>query len=376
MPAPTSPGAQGATLSTRALNRATLARQLLLRRHDVSAADAIAHLVALQSQAPKAPYVGLWSRLAAFRPEELEHLMTTRRVVRLVSLRGTVHLTAAADALALRAWTQPVLDRAIGDRAFVRAMGGADTDEVAEAGRALLDARPMTAGEAGRLLADRFPGGDPRAYDRLLRVRLPLVQVPPRGLWTGSGQPVCTTAEAWLGGPAPDGPGPDDLVLRYLAAFGPASPRDAQVWSGLTRLGEVFERLRPRLRVFRGPDGRDLYDLPDAPRPDPGTPAPVRLVAEYDNLTLSHADRTRVVSDDARARMATPNGIIPGTVLVDGFVAGTWKIVRARRSAVLAVTPFAPLAAADRAEVEAEGARLLAFAAAGAVDHDVRVAAP
>jgi hypothetical protein len=165
------------------------------------------------------------------------------------------------------------------------------------------------------------------------------------------------------------------MVARYLGAFGPASVADVQTWSGLTRLGEVVDRLRPGLRTFRDEQGRELFDLPDAPRPDPGTPAPVRLVAEFDNLILSHADRTRVISDLGRQRIATPNGVFPGTVLVDGFAAGMWRITRSRGSAVLTIEPFGPLPDADRDAVTAEARRLLVFAAPEA-GHEIRFAPP
>ena len=163
-------------------------------------------------------------------------------------------------------------------------------------------------------------------------------------------------------------------MLRYVAAFGPATVADAQAWSGLTGLREVVGRLRPQLRTFRDEQGRELFDLPDAPRPDPDTPVPVRLVAEFDNLILSHADRSRIIGDAARQRIFTKNGIFPGTVLAGGYVAGMWRISRSRGTAVLAVELFGPLSARDRDALEAEGARLLSFAAAEAAGHDIRYA--
>ena len=160
-------------------------------------------------------------------------------------------------------------------------------------------------------------------------------------------------------------------MTRYLAAFGPASVRDVQTWSGLTGLREVADRLRPGLRTFLDENGTELLDLPDAPRPAPDTPAPARLVAEFDNLILSHADRSRVIDEQARARIFTPNGVFPGTVLVNGFVAGTWRIDRSAGAATLTVEPFGKMTVKDRDAVRAEAGRLLAFAAPGAA-HDVR----
>ena len=201
---------------------------------------------------------------------------------------------------------------------------------------------------------------------------MPLVQVPPRAIWGAAGQARHTSAESWLGGRTDGSASLDSLVERYLAAFGPASVRDVQAWSGLTRLQEVASRLRPRLRTFRDEHGTELLDLPEAPRPDPATPVPVRLTAEFDNLTLSHADRTRIISDRNRARLFTRNGVFPGIVLVNGFAAGMWRIARPRGAAVLTVEPFAPTQERDRGAITREALRLLDFAAPGAQARDVR----
>ncbi|MEW5926558.1 MAG: winged helix DNA-binding domain-containing protein [Gemmatimonadota bacterium] len=362
-------------LDRRALNRALLARQGLLRRWTVPAAEAVERLAGMQSQAPDPPYYGLWTRLEGFRPEELSRLLEERAVVRIALMRSTIHLVTARDCLALRPLLQPVLERA--HRAtYGRRMEGVDAAELADAARALTEERPRTFAEIGAALAERWPGRDPAALSGAARALLALVQVPPRGLWGRSGPAAHTTAEAWLGRPLDASASPENLVLRYLAAFGPATAADAQTWSGLTRLRDAFEGLRPRLLVFRDEAGRELFDLPDAPRPDPDTPAPVRYMAEWDNVLLSHADRTRVISEEHRRRIFTPNGIFPGTVLVDGFVAGTWKMERSRGAATLRVEPFAPLAAGDEAALNDEGERLLAFAAAETPAREVRIAAP
>jgi hypothetical protein len=161
------------------------------------------------------------------------------------------------------------------------------------------------------------------------------------------------------------------MILRYLAAFGPATVMDVRTWSGLSGLREVMERLRPRLRTFRDETGRDLFDVPGAPLPDPDTPAPPRFLPDYDNVLLSHSDRTRVIAEEDRKRLMTPNGVGPGTVLIDGFVGGTWRITRQRDKATLQVRPFGRLSRRDRSTVEEEGSRLLAFAAAEAGNRDV-----
>jgi hypothetical protein len=198
--------------------------------------------------------------------------------------------------------------------------------------------------------------------------------VPPRAVWGAAGTSAHTSAESWLGAPLHPTPSADQLFIRYLAAFGPASVLDMQAWSGLTRMREVADRLGPRLRSFRTTDGGELLDLPEAPRPDPDMPAPVRLVAEFDNLILSHADRTRIISERDRERLFTKNGIFPGTVLVGGFAVGIWKISRSRAAATLIIEMFGPVSPRDRDAITAEGEHLLAFAAPKAEAHDIRFA--
>jgi len=371
-------------LSRQALNRALLDRQLLLRPVPMPAAGArdgqaraervietVEHLVGLQAQAPFPPYYGLWSRLAGFRPSDLAGLLLSRQVVRIALMRGTIHLVSARDCVALRPLVQPAVDRGM-TVLLSRQLAGVDTAALAAAGRILVEERPMTFSELGAALSAQWPQHPPAALAQGVRALVPLVQVPPRAVWGAAGQAAHTSAETWLGRPLEAGPSLERLVTRYLAAFGPASVADAQAWSGLTRLREVTDRLRPGLRVFRDERGTELFDLPDAPRPEPDTPAPVRLVAEFDNLVLSHADRARIISEPNRRRMFTRNGIFPGTVLVDGFVAGMWKITRSRSAGVLTIELFGPLGPRDRDSVTDEGGRLLAFAAPDAPAHDIR----
>lgn len=354
----------GETLGRRALNRATLSRQMLLHRREMPAIDAIEHLVGLQAQAPSPPYVGMWTRLAGFHPEELAHLIEDRRAVRIALMRNTVHLVSARDCLALRPLTQPVIDRGLySTRANRAELEGVDIGALAAAGHALLEERPRTARELGGLLQESWPERDPAILARAIRHLLPLVQTPPRGVWGKSGQTTHTTAESWLSQPLEPAPSVDDMVLRYLGAFGPASVKDVQTWSGLTRLGGVLDRLRPRLAVFRDERGRELFDLPDAPRPDPDTPAPVRFLPEFDNLILSHADRTRVIDDEYRRLLASKNGMVPATVLVDGFVRGTWKTKRMRGKTTLEIEVLEPLPNRDRDVLTEEGELLLRFMA-------------
>ena len=368
-------------LSLQALNRALLARQLLLRRAPLPDGSAradrvietVEHLAGLQAQAPFPPYYGLWSRLAGFRPGDLAELILDRRVVRIALMRGTIHLVSARDCLLLRPLVQPVLDRAL-KTIFGKQIEGVDTIALAAAGRVLLAKKPLTFSELGGLLAEQWPGHPPNALAQAVRALVPLIQVPPRAVWGAAGQSAHTPAEAWLGRPLDGSPPLERLVTRYLAAFGPATVRDIQAWSGLTRLREPVERLRPGLRIFRDEHGNELFDLPESPRPDPATPAPVRLVAEFDNLVLSHADRTRVISEQNRKRLFTRNGIFPGTALINGFALGIWRITRSRDAAALSIDMFESISVRDRAAVTREGERLLTFAAPGAQEYDIRFA--
>ncbi len=364
-------------LSRRALNRATLERQMLLRRRKLLAIEAIEHLVGMQAQAPNPPYVGLWTRLEGFHPDELARLITDRRAVRIALMRNTIHLVTARDCLRLRPLVQPVLDRGLyANRAHRGGIEGVDIEALVAAGRALLEERPRTAKELGRLLQEHWPDRDPASLARAIRYLVPLVQVPPRGVWGKSGPAAHTTAESWLGRPLDPDSSLDEMVVRYLGAFGPATVKDIQTWSGLTRLGEVTERLRPRLVTFRDEQCKELFDLPDAPRPDPDTPSPPRFLPEFDNLVLSHADRTRVISNDYRKVIASRNGMVPGTVLVDGFVRGTWKMERTRGKVTLVIEPFEPLPKMDRDALAAEGERLICFLAEpeGAEGFEIRFA--
>jgi hypothetical protein len=365
MPTRTPKSVAAAELSRRDLNRATLARQFLLQRAAMPALGMIEHLFGLQAQTPQTWYVGLWNRLDGLRGDQVSDLLERRQAVRMALMRSTIHLVTAEDCLWLRPLVQPVIERST-NGAFGRKLAGLDRDELAAAGRAFLDERPLTFSELGARLRERWQDRDAAAMAQAVRARVPLVQVPPRGLWGRSGPIEHTSVESWLGRPVASDPSPATMVLRYLTAFGPATVRDVQAWSGLTRLAEVVDRLRPELVTFRDGEGRELFDLPDAPRPDPATPAPARLLYDYDNLLLSHADRSRFVTDDYRARgqeFVTTN-VMPSIVLVDGFTAGTWKVLRQRGTATLAIQPFTGrLPEPTEAALTTEGAGLLDFLA-------------
>jgi hypothetical protein len=290
--------------------------------------------------------------------------MADRDVVRIVTLRSTIHTHTADDCLSLRPLVQPAREREL--TLFRKGLVGVDLDRLADLVRDLVEAEPRTMTQLREALLAEWPGADPQALALAARCRLPLVQVTPRGLWGRSGQVALTTAEHWLGRPTEQAPAPDGTVLRYLAAFGPASVKDMQLWAGLTRLRDAFERLRPRLVTFRDEHGVELFDLPDAPRPDPDTPAPPRFLPEYDNLLLSHADRTRVVPPALKGRNAVGNQAYR-TLLVDGFLAGVWKL----EEGSLVIEPFRTLTRAQRDEVTEEGERMLKVMHAGTA-YDIR----
>jgi len=360
-------------LTTRALNRAALARQMLLRREKLSAVEGIERLIGLQAQLPNPPYVGLWTRLVDFERDELTRLIEKRRVVRSTMMRATQHLVTARDYLRLRPVLQPMLDQRCRHN-FGKRTADIEMTELLEAGRAMLEERPHTITELKSRLAERWPKHQPDALGYTIQLMLPLVHVPPRGTWGMGGAVPATLAEPYLERPLSGDHRPDRMITRYLGAFGPASVADVQEWSGVKGLRTAVERLRPKLRVLRDEAGRELLDLPDAPLPDPDTPAPPRFLPEYDNLILAYADRTRMLTRDVQEAIWTRNGLL-STALVDGTVAATWKIVRERKRVVLAIDPLRRLAKADRGALVEEGFRLLAFTDPETSAHDVRFGA-
>ncbi|MEV0679270.1 winged helix DNA-binding domain-containing protein [Actinosynnema sp. NPDC050436] len=347
-------------ITLRGLNRALLHRQLLLERSELPVPDAVEHLVGMQAQEPPSPYYGLWSRLRDFTPDALGELVSDGRVVRAPLHRATIHLVTAADHARVEPVLRAMVRRRFTSSPFRAVLTGLDPDDVACESARLLAERPRTRPELGRALAERWPGLDAESLGHAATYLLPVVQLPPRGVWGRSGRAVWADAAQRIGalGDQEDLTG---FVRRYLAAFGPATVKDVQLWSGLTRLKDVVPDMG--LRVLTDEAGRELYDVPDGPLPDPDTPAPVRFLPEFDNVLLGHDDRTRVISEEDYRR-----GIVIGgkpTLLVDGFVHGTWKLAQG-----LDVQVFRPLTDVQRADVLAEGTRLLAFAG---VEGDVRI---
>ncbi|WP_129292844.1 winged helix DNA-binding domain-containing protein [Streptomyces lydicus] len=348
-------------LTDRALGRATLARQLLLDPADMPAEDAVAHLGGLQAQEPQEPFVGLWSRLRGFDPSHLSGLLIGRRVVRTHLMRRTVHLVTAADSLAWRSRHDTMLrQRVLGT--YRRELAGVDLDELAAAGRAVMaDAEPRTMSELVRAVEARWPTAGRRALGEMLIAALvPVAQIPPRGLWRTRTGVRNVLLSAWLGReiapPAPDTSDPvgQALVRRYLAAYGPATSADLRAWCGLAGLPVAVAAVRAELVSFRDEHGRELLDLPDAPRPGPDTPAPVRFLPAFDNAILGYRYRERII-DDAHRGLSVAG---ERAVLVDGRVAASWKV---DRDATVTITPLRRLTPAERSKTTEQGQALAAF---------------
>jgi hypothetical protein len=352
------PTASGAPLlSRRGLNRTLLGRQLLLERVDRTPEAVIEHLVGMQAQEPPDPYVALWSRIKGFDPTGLSALIAERRAVRIGLMRGTLHLVTAADCRAMYPVMAEVMARIFRSTTFNRNLEGIEVSAVLAAARSALEDRPRTPSELGAVLAETWPDRDPSSLAYAARYHLPLVQVPPRGLWRQTGRATNTTAEAWLGGPMDPADAPDAMVLRYLAAFGPATVGDIRTWSWLTGVREVIDRLRPRLRTFRDDAGRELFDVPDGILVDADVPAPIRFLPQYDNLFLSHEDRSRIngaMSWDLEFAWKGP-------ILIDGGISATWRFRRSGTGATMRIELGRSLTAAERRELDAEAERLATY---------------
>lgn len=363
-------------LSLRALNRATLARQLLVDRSAMPPLAAIESLGGLQSQLARPPFIGLWTRLEDFRREQLLALIDRRQVARGTMLRGTLHLVSADDYLRFRRTLQPMLTA--GMQSILRGRTAElDVDALARIARELLDERPRAFDELRVALAGRLQHADERALGYAVRMTLPLVQVPSEGAaWGWDGKAPFAAAESWLGRTLAEEDARPQLVRRYLAAFGPATPGDASAWSGLRvgSLREVFEQLRDALVVLRDERGRELFDLPDAPRPGEDVEPPVRFLPEYDNLMLAHDDRTRVIPLAHRKRVTAVNLQIAPTFLVNGFVAGRWSVVVKRGTATLAMEAWEAVPRQVRSALTTEAERLVRFVEPEAKSYQVKYA--
>lgn len=352
-------------LSLRTLNRTLLERQFLLRRTELPVPAVMERLVAIQGQEPNWPYLGLWARIAGFRTADLARLLEERSVVRSTAIRATVHLVRADDYRWLRPTVQPAISRLTRHDYYAREIDGLDLRMLAAAGRELLDGQPLTRRQLGRLLAERFPDRHPGRLANTVELIEPLVHAPANaawGSWRSVGPITVSRAEAWLGR-SMRGPDPELMITRYLTAYGPASVMDIQAWSGLTKLSEIVERMRPGLRVFRDEHGRDLVDVPDAPIVESAVPAPVRFMPAFDNALLGHQDRTRIITENDRKLIAREASAGVPVFLLDGFARGTWAVDGEHMS----IAPFRPLSRAESDAVAAEAERLCAFAGFGAM---------
>lgn len=359
-------------VSERQLNRTVLQRQLLLERVARPPLDVVQHLVGMQAQEPGDPYLALWSRISRFDPHELSTALEDRTAARIVAMRGTIHLVTAADAAGLRALAQPVLERELNVKMFREALAGVDLAPIVAAGRDAFRERPLSVKELRAALVARFPDVEPAVLPYVCRNHLALVQVPPRGLWRRGGQVVYSPVESWLGR-EPVAPVIDDVVRRYLAAFGPATNADIAAWSRLQAIREITERMRPTLRTYRDARGRELFDLPDAELADPELPAPVRILPEYDNVLLSHADRERFFPPPAgQDALRSEERTISGTVLHDGVVVATWRIDRSEAEPLMVLDHAVALTARARRSIEAEARRAFGFLEADAGDRRVQ----
>ncbi len=351
-------------LSNRILNRTTLARQLLLARAKTTPVKAMAQLAGMQAQVPKPPFIGLWSRIDGFQSDDLRKALALGEIVRGTLMRGTLHLATKKDFAVWRPALQPMLTA--GQRAIVKE-SPLDVERVVAEARAFFAKKPRTFDEVREHLMTRFPGANDRLLGYTARMHVPLVMVPDESTWSfppNSAFALAETAEAAL----------QDLALRYLGAFGPATAADFQAWSGLRGAASLFDELRPKLQTFRDERKRELFDLARAVHPDEDTAAPVRFLPEFDNLLLAHADRARIIADEFRPRVVTKNLRVLATFLVDGFVAGTWSIARKTKSATLTITPFVKLSRADRAALIDEGEQMVRFAEADAKTFATEVA--
>jgi hypothetical protein len=342
---------------------------MLLSRERRPALEAVERLAGLQAQQPRPPFLGLWSRSAGFAREDLLKALHARTIVRVTAMRGTLHLLSAADYLQFRATLHPMLIRSL-RTIFKSSLDAVDMDAIGATARQFLGQTPATFAVLRDHLAARHPDTNPRLLGYAIRMMVPLVQVPGPDAFGFPAACRFAPADSWLNRPisVEIGASMELLVERYLAAFGPATPADAQTWSGLQGLRAVFEAMRPRLVTLRGEDNRELFDLPGAPRPPEDTPAPVRFLPEFDNLVMAHADRSRLVANEHRPRLITKNLQVPATFLVDGRIAGTWRLERKGKTATLTIEPFVKLANAVLAAIDEEGTALLRFAEPEASD--------
>lgn len=347
-------------LTRRRLNRTLLLRQHLVERAAMEPTGMVRHLIGLQAQEPMSPYLSLAARLSDLDPRQVSRSIEDASLVRVLSLRDTVHLHVPEDACTLPVWAAPVRDREIRMSQSIGSARELDRDEFRAAVREILADGPLPQRVLGAALDERFPGHTPAQLGQLARVVDVLPQRPPRGTWKPTASTAVTydLAERWVGLPLaePDVPA---IVRRYLRAYGPASAADITTWSGITRLGPVVKAMDD-LVVHEDGAGKVLHDVADAPIADEDRPAPVRLLGDYDNVWLSHAGRDRVTEPEKRKAWMGVNGAQMKALLVDGWLEGLWRIEDGR---VVVSVLLRTLTRREQAELDEESGRVEALLA-------------
>lgn len=348
-------------ITAQGLNRATLARQLLLGRKSLSVTDAVRRVVALQAQEPASPYLALWNRLSGFDPEDLDIAFASHEVVKATLMRVTLHAVHAEDYRTFREAMEPILRASrLNDKRFkVSGLTVADAHAVIPDLLEYAD-RPRTAKEMEAWVEQRLGEPAPGAWWGL-RQYAPLVHAPSGRPWSFGPRKSYIAARSWplLADSGASAAGLQALIKRYLAGFGPASMADVAQFTMVYRplVKEALNVLASELERLEGPDGRELYDIPGAPRPDEATPAPPRLLGMWDSILLAYLDRSRVIPPEYRTRVTRSNGDVLPTLLVDGYVAGVWRVVKGGIEA----TAFHPLPEDVWEQLAGEARSLLAL---------------
>lgn len=359
-------------LTLRQLNRALLDRQLLLRRKDVGVEDVVETLGGMQAQLSSAPFVGLWTRIQGFSRQDLSTRIADRKIVKATYIRGTLHLVTAEDFVRYRTALQPLLSGGWETLTKNRPKDF-DLNAILTAAMEFIADSPRTFAEISDFLTVHFPNQDVGPMRYGVRTHLPLVQVPMDIAWSYPGNPQFALAEQWIDRKVDERDNLTELIVRYLRAFGPASITDAQSWIGAPNLKGVFEELRPQLVVYRDENRRDLFDLPDMPLPEAETAAPVRFLPEFDNILIGHSNRRRIISDEHRKSVYLPGLRVAATVLVDGFVTGTWSVTKKGKSASLNVVGFRSFDQPNRTAICDEGEQLIRFIEPSASVYDIKI---
>ena len=340
-------------LSARRLNRTLLQRQHLLERTEATPHETVRHLVGLQAQENLSPYLSLAARLTSFDPGEITAAREDRSMVRFLTMRGTVHLLVADDALMLRQWTAPVHEREVKISQSIGPAREVDREAFLAALSTLLSDEPRPQKELGLALAERFPDLPATQLGQLARSVAPLVQCPPRGTWKGGGGVVYQYVDRWLGRDLVE-PDVEDIVRRYLRAFGPATAADVTAWSGVTRLVPVLKAMDD-LVVHEDEAGKPLYDVADGEPADEDAHAPVRLLGQYDNVWLSHAGRDRVTTPETRKIWMGTNGGMANTIFAGGMLVGLWRVTDGR---VEVISTVRDLTTREQSELDDEISRV------------------